>query len=356
MNAGLIPTRVFFNSLLLASLITLISGCVTVQTGKALTPSGPYDDGPMVIRKVFPDTPAVSNIDVGDKIIALGNTPIQSIGQYFNLLSNNAYDTFTLEKANGLRKTLAINHLLKPSSYDQYASPLNDGESFVLRQTTADGEPCLAGMFSGGDIFGTISGVFHDKASNVIEIRVTGTVATKCSECYLKNVALMDWKAQSWIQPISTEDAAWLIYPAQNQPGQMVNVPPPIPVSATAFSTTTGTFDAHRAGNYIYGTYRGQTTTTVVPQYNYALTNAALMQNLAVAIQQDNIRHQNKLRQDYVSKRSGNLRFGKLNPGEQILGYLYFSPPKHLTGPYVVFVDGGNRDSVGAVRLDLTGP
>jgi hypothetical protein len=318
-----------------------------------LTPPGPYDDGPFLIRKVFPNTPAVSYIEVGDKLIALGDNQIQSIGQYFRLISSNKYETFTIEKPDGTRKILSINHLLKPKSFEQYASPLNDGESFILRQTNADGEPCLAGFFSGGDIIGTISGTFHESASNVIEVRITGTASNQCTDCVLKNVAVMDWGAKSWIQPVSIEDAAWLIYPAQDKPGKLVNVPPPIPVSATAFSTTLGTFDARRAGNYIYGTYTGNAMTTVVPQYNYTLTNAALMQNLAVTIQQDKIRQQNKLRQDFVNKRSGNLRFGKLNPGERILGHLYFSPPKNLTGPYVVFVDGGNNERVGAVRLDL---
>jgi hypothetical protein len=338
---------------LFLGLLPLLTGCMSVQQGKPLVPSGPLDDGPMVIRKVFQDTPAQSNIQVGDKVIALGNTPVRSIGEYFKLSSGNSYNTVTIEKSDGMRKTLSIDKLLKPNSHQAYASPLNDGETFIVRQSSADGEPRLAGLLSAGDLFGTISGTFWEKSNNVIEIRVTGTVSEKCSKCLLKNVALMDWNARSWIQPISIEDAAWLIYPALDQPGTVVNVPPPVPINATALSTTSGTFDAYRSGDYIYGNYAGHTVTTVVPQYDYTLTNMALMQNLAVSLQRDNIRQQNRHRHDFVSKRSGNLRTGNLNPGEKLMGHVFFAPPKNLTGPYLVFVDGGDSESVGAVRLDI---
>lgn len=330
-----------------------LTGCMSIQTGKPLVPAGPFDDGPMVIRKVFQDTPASNTIQTGDKILRLDDTPINSIGEYYKLVSSNKYSTVTIQKQNSSTITVDIGNLLAQDSYKSYASPLDDGESFVVRQTNADGEPRLAGLISAGHLFGTVSGTFWEKSYNIIEVRLTASVPSSCKECTLKNIALMDWNAQSWLQPISQEDAAWLIYPPLNQPSQMVNVPPPVPIGTTALSSTVGTFDANRYGNYIYGSYSGRTMSTIVPQYDYTLTNLAIMQNLTATIQRDNIQQQNQLRQDFVSKRSGNLRIGKLNSGEKIMGHVYFAVPKNLTGPYVVFVDGGSRDSVGAVRLNI---
>jgi len=355
MNFDLAVHRRQVDWLLLGSIILPLAGCISVQTGKPLYPTGPYDDGPMVIRKVLPNTPAFNAVQVGDKVVRLDDTPVKSIGQYFNLISSNKYITVTIEKSNSKNVTIAIDNFINPTSNQVYASPLDDGESFVVRQANADGEARLAGLMSAGHLFGTVSGTFWDKSYNIIEIRLTANVSEKCYDCELKNVALMDWNAKSWIQPISHEDAAWLIYPELNQPGQMMNVPPPVPIGVTALSTTVGTFGANRYGSYIYGTYSGHTISTIVPQYNYTLTNLALMQNLTVAIQRDNIRQQNKLRQEFISKRSGNLRIGKVNPGEKLMGYMFFAAPKNLSGPYVIFVDGGNRDSVGAVRLNING-
>ena len=310
----------------------------------------------MVVRKVMPASPSDTTIQVGDKIVALGPTPISSIGQYFKVISSEKPPSATLERPGTGQFTVAIDKLSDQTSHKPYASPLADGETFVIRQLNADGDPQLSGTIFFGSMYGNAMATLWDRMLYLIEIRLSLNVSDKCADCTMKNVALMDWGAKSWVHPASAAEVAWLIYPALNQPAPMVNVPPPTPIGAFAVSNTLGMFTAQQLGSYVYGNYSGQTVTTVVPRYDYTLTNVALMQNLASAIQADTIRQQNAHRQQFVGKRIGNFRLGSLNPGEKLVGYLFFAAPKNLVGPYLLVLDGGSADRVHYVRFDVSGP
>lgn len=171
----------------------------------------------MVVRKVMPASPSDTTIQVGDKIVALGPTPISSIGQYFKFISSEKPPSATLERPETGQFTVAIDKLSDQTSHKPYASPLADGETFVIRQLNADGDPQLSGTFFFGSMYGNAMATLWDRMLYLIEIRLSLNVSDKCADCTMKNVALMDWGAKSWVHPASAAEVAWLIYPALNR-------------------------------------------------------------------------------------------------------------------------------------------
>jgi len=331
-------------------LLCALAGCVSIQPGLALAPAGPRDDRPMIVRTVLPGASPI--VRAGDRVVAMDSTPTRTLDEFVSEISTERYSTVTLEHDDGQRIVVPIDQLWDTSTKRVLVSPLGDGETFVYKETNADGQVQLVGLFFAGPMRGTIMATMWERSVRIIEVRVVVHVTESCKDCELKNISLLDLGARSWVQPAKIIDVAWSIYPPLNQPAPPIDVPPPVPVGATAFSSTTGNFSAQTYGSSVYGSYAGQTTTTMVPQYDYTATNVALAHNMGAAIQADKIRQQNVLRQNFVSSRLGNLRWGLLNPGEKVTGHVYFAAPRNLVGPYVAFVTG-NGDRWGAVRFDV---
>jgi len=184
---------------------------------------------------------------------------------------------------------------------------------------------------------------------NLLEVQVTFAAGKNCAKCTLKSFGIVDVAHNSLLTAVPMDQAAWIEYPDAGQPGQYVNVPPPIPVGATTTANISGTVNGtyQQFGNF--GTYNGTVSAfgnaTTTYNYDYSATNAANMQNLGVAIRNANIQAQNAARAKFINERYGNLRLGLLNPGETVTGHMFFAAPIGFEGPYAFVVLGESKSN-----------
>ncbi len=328
------------------------SGCATVQNGIPLRPAGPLADGPTIIREVKEKSPASGLISPGDKIVAIDDTEVHSITEFYGVLAKQKHKTVILEKRDGNTRKLPIEVIADPETYESWAFPFKMGETLVYLQNNVEGKTQLSGLLYAGKLSGVAMATFWERDTNILEIRVELRVPNRCTTCTLENIAVMDWSAKSWLQPAPLVDVAWNIYPPLKQPAPPINVPPPVAVGYTGTSSAMGNISGYNYGNFFSGTYSGQTVSSLTPQYDYTMTNIAALHNLGSAIQRSKIQEQNKRRMQFVSIRAGNLRFGQLNAGERMIGHIFFVVPKYLSGPFILYIDAG-KNNVGFVRFDL---
>jgi hypothetical protein len=285
-----------------------------------LSVHGPLITDPAVVRSVIPASPADGKIAIGDTIMALGSDPVRSIDELFSILDKATPSEATLRRVDGSKYTVPISTLLDESTFQSWALPIAPGETLGYQGSNLDGATQQYGYVFAGATRGGAALTMWPGSYRLLEVAVTLQVPPDCTDCELRNIALMDWDAKSWLQVVSINDAATIAFPDLGAPKTLVSVPPPIPVAYSGVSTTTGTVQGSTFGNSVYGTYSGVTTGTVTPYYDYTATNMAQLTNLAVAIRNSQIDQRNAQRAQFVAKRYGNLRLGKLNPGERLAG------------------------------------
>lgn len=339
--------------------IVLLPGCTTVQTTDyadrvapvSLSPVGKHADSPATVEYVEPGSPADGVLAVGDRITKLDGNAITSTWDFVNKIGPLKPLTATIVTAGGAEKTVVSEAIYDPKQNKFHIFPFRPGEPFLFSQTPAayNYDRNAAFLNIGGAWTLVSAGLFQSGVSGLryLELLMEIRVDDGCADCRLDNIAIADQTANSFLTAVSPEYAAWALYPTAGQAPQMMAVPPPTPIGATASTMGRGTFNAYTYGNRISGTFQGSGITTYTPTYDYTLTNMAMAYNLGAMIQQSRIQADTVARQRFVQRRTGNLRLGKLNPGERLSGYVFFQVPANMNGPFLVLLQG--KQITGAV-------
>lgn len=330
---------------LIACLLTgvVLSGCVSpVVEREILSAIGPsFNDAP-VLRNIRAGSAAEGKLYAGDQVISVGSKHIASLQELWPALMESNAETFLLERDGSLIE-LPITVLADVDTKTLNAFPLDWGETFTVDKKSVTGPTMRSGYVLAGRLDGQVAASVWKGRPDLLEIELQLFTPENCTDCRLRNVAVMDLSRKAWLSIVPIEQAAFAVVPEIGQPAQPVEVPPPTLVSATSTTTMQGNVNAQSYGNTTYGTYSGSAYTTTTPIYDYSNQYAALGHNLGVAIQNARIETANRERLEFANIRLGNLRVGALNPGEIVTGHLFFAAPIGFDGPYMVFVDAGEN-------------
>jgi hypothetical protein len=203
-----------------------------------------------------------------------------------------------------------------------------------------------AGLFYLDRATGLVTAGIGDTSPRFLELYVEIRVPESCTDCKLKNIAVMDWGRKSWLAPVDTSQVAWAIFPSAGQAPAPMAIPPPTPVGYTANTYGTGQVSGYAQGNNFVGSYSGTALTSVMPYYDYTLTNLASAYNLGAMLQQARIEADTEARSAFMVGRYSNLRLGSFTPGEQITGYVHFAVPAGFEGPFIVALQGNSLSLV----------
>ena len=262
-------------------------GCATTTTPSPteyqLYSAGPKKSDPAIIRYVNQDSPLSKVINKGDILIAIDGHEIKTFGDYWDFYKKTAKSATVLSK-DGIKKAFDAKAIGKSVFMYDVGETLVDEDGWANAGT--------------GHSIIIASAALWESDFKFLEVVFGMSTANGCKDCQIKNLGAMDWQAKSWLQPVKLLDVAWALYPPLDVPPQPINIPPPVPVQYIGSATTTGTVRMHGYGNYATGTYYGYTTSNVTPQYDYTLTNIAMLHNLSSTIQSARIKEQNEKDQE----------------------------------------------------------
>lgn len=320
----------------------LVAGCNTVPLKPTyLRPYATPADATPVIRHVEPNSPAQSAVQVGDLVLSVDAKPIGSTMEFYSALLPTPRNVHVRTKA-GEEKDVPFSVFVKPDSHEMWAWLIEPGQSISFElNNPVYGEHQEAALVYPRNAVALVSASLWTTDPQYIEVYLELRVNADCQDCKLENIAVLDISRNSWLTPVRPEHVAWALYPTAGQAPGLVSVPPPTPVGYTATGIQTGTLSARTYGSSTYGTYSGSGVSTVAPQYDYTLTNMALISNLSSMIQADKIRAHGAARDAFINRRQSNLRVGALNPGERVTGYVHFHLPDGFDGPFFVAVNAG---------------
>jgi len=339
--------RNFAKLLVLGLSSASLANCASNPKVDILIPVGQPLDGPATVQFVAPETQAATKLAVGDKLTAINASPLPTFG---DLLSKGAAikpAIYTFTKSTGEVFDVPVDSVTDDKGQLKF-SLMRPDDAFVLTAPFIS-KPVPAGMTATEFGSAMVSMERWQGTPNLLEVQVTFLAGKNCTKCTLKSFGIVDIAHNSLLTVIPMEQAAWIEYPDAGQPGQYVNVPPPIPIGATTTANISGTVNGtyQQFGNV--GTYNGTVSAfgnaTTTYNYDYSATNAANMQNLGVAIRNANIQAQNAARTKFINERYGNLRLGALSPGETVTGHMFFAAPIGFEGPYAFVVMGESKSS-----------
>lgn len=322
------------------------TGRSTVAQSEYLVPQAVNPADPVQVLAVDSKSPLYGTLKPGDKVTKVGITPLANFGQLMQLPTINPTDDVTVATSSGQLVTVKVQSFLQTDKFPEVLVMEPGAVMHTKDFVNVDGSPQKAGI-SGTDNFAVVASLTRFKATpQVLEVSLAAQSGNACATCGLKAVRLLDVSMQSWLSPVAVDTVAWMVYPDLGQGGQMVDVPAPIPVGGTAYSSTQGSVNAYTLGNTVQGNYQSSTYTNYQQRYDYSATNTANMVNMMTAMRNNQITLQNQERSAFVTKRFGNLRQGALAPGEMVTGHLFFAAPAGFNGPYMVFVDGEDGNFV----------
>jgi len=330
--------------LVVPCLVFWLAGCAAtaVVQRQPLAAMGPSTQDAPILKRIVPASAADGKLLAGDKIVAIDDKPITSIQEMAQVIYEGSHSTLTVSRGE-MHLDMPVSALADTQSNKWNALVLGDGETFTLDTQSATGPTMRAAYVLAGRVAGYVATSVWRSQPNLIEVELRITAPNDCTDCQLRNVAVLDMSRRAWLSIVATRDAAFAIVPEVGQPGQPIAVPPPTVVGSTSTTTMQGTVNAQTYGNTTTGTYSGNAYTTTAPIYDYSNQYAALGHNLGVAIRNAQIETANRERVKFWNVRLGNLRVGTLNPGEIVTGHLFFAAPIGFDGPYMVFVDGGEN-------------
>jgi len=324
-----------------------LAGCASNPKVDVLVPVGQPLDGPATVQFVTPEAQSTSKLAVGDKLVAIDTTPLPTFG---DLLSKGAAlkpIVYSFAKPTGEIFEVSANSVTDEKGQLKFSFVRPD-DALV---TTAPfiSKPVPAGMTATEFGSAMVSMERWQGTPNLLEVQVTFAAGKSCTKCTLKSFGIVDLTRNSLLTIIPMDQAAWIEYPDAGQPGQYVNVPPPVPMGAMTTANITGTVNGTYNQFGSFGTYNGTVSAfgnaTTTYNYDYSATNAANMQNLGVAIRNANIQAQNAARTKFINERYGNLRLGAFMPGETVTGHMFFAAPIGFEGPYAFVVMGESKAS-----------
>lgn len=333
---------------LLATILVLFTACASMnkmyETGKLapLIPFGVSADSPPLVRYVEKNSPAENIVNVGDLIISVDGNPVKSTFNFYEIITPQA-KTVEIKTKTGKIKAVPFDKITQPNTYHSYVWLIEPGQTIIFKLHNPvykkDQDSALLYLHKAKAL---VSASMWRYEPRYLEVYMELRVDSDCQDCRLENIAVLDLSRKSWLTPVSPSYVAWSLYPYEEAPPSFMPVPPPVPVGYTASTTMAGTFSA--------GSFSGTGFTEINPYYDYTATNFATAYNLGVLIKQWQIQARSEARKKFVTKRLGNLRFGKLNPGERITGFVDFLIPDGFDGPYLIAVKGGD---LGIARFDI---
>jgi len=345
--------RLYFTARFLLAIAAgiLVAGCAaSLPTRDALSAAGPRYIDKAAFRTIIPGTAASNQLQVGDTVVAVDSTNVGTIAEFLQAVSPLPR-TFTVLRASGERLTMPISTLFDFEKESANAFLLGPEDSFTADIQSLTGLSARGGYFSAGSISGSIAVSRWNVAPSILELEIYVDVPKDCMDCEIRDIAVMDWGRRAWLSTVPFDQVAYTLVPDIGSPGVPIAVPPPRVVGSTSTTTMNGTVNAQSYGNTVHGNYSGTAYTSTTPIYDYSNQYAAAGHNLGVAIRNSQIQSTNRLRGQFSYARVGNLRTGKLNPGEKVTGHLFFAAPPGFGGPYAVFVYGP-EGKVGAIKFE----
>lgn len=329
----------------------ILTGCTTAipQSSTILEPATLDLQAPPTVISVDQESEIAKIIEPGNQLIAVDETPTPNNATLLQLVA----DPSIFQRMGHVKTTsgevvkLPMEAIFPGTDNATSVNWIQPGSTAIYSPyTNPDGVEQTYGMITAGKLVAAIATRHWHSNPQILEVQLTAAAPTDCNSCGLKDIRVIELPHNSWVQPISINQAAWAVYPDIGSPEQKINVPPPTPVGGTAISNSYGTFSGQNYGNQTYGTYSGNTVTTYYPTYDYTATNAANIHNLAVAIRNERIENQNNARSKFITARVGNLRLGELNPGETIVGHIFYALPTDFSGPFGVEIVNTSGDAM----------
>lgn len=344
----------------IAALITtaMLTGCKTMggatgATAELMVPQTVNPTSPVQILAVDSASPLQNSLKPGDRVIQVGSTTISTFGELMQIPSIDPDDEVTISTGDGRLVKVSIQSFLQTNKFPEILVMEPGTVMYTKDFVNVDGQSQKGGI-SGNDDFAVVASLTRFRSTpEVLEVALAAQSGNGCKNCGLKAVRLLDVSKQSWLSPVAVDAVAWIVYPDLGQTGQMVNVPPPVPVGGTAYSRTQGNVSVYSLGNTAWGDYQSNTYTNYQQHYDYSATNTANMVNMMTTIRNNQIHQQNQNRATFATKRFGNLRQGTLAPGEMVTGHLFFAAPAGFNGPYMLFVDGENGNFIMVKFVDI---
>lgn len=294
-----------------------LAGCAAtaVVERQPLPAVGPTTQDAPVLKHIVPASRAEGQLLPGDRIEAIDGKPITSIQEMAQMVYEGSPSTFTVSRGD-THLDLPIDALADARTKNWNALVLGDGETFTLDAQSATGPTMRVAYVLAGRTSGYVATSLWSSQPNLLEVELRLTAPNDCNDCELRNVAVLDMSRKAWLSIVEPRAAAFAIVPEIGQPGQPIAVPPPTVVGSTSTTTMQGNVSAQTYGSTTTGTFTGNAYTTTTPVYDYSNQYAALGHNLGVAIRNAQIETANRERSKFWNVRLGNLRVGKLNPGE----------------------------------------
>ncbi len=334
----------FGSGVVVISMAALLSGCASNVQTETLFPVGQQLTAPPTVQGVLPGL-SEARLTAGDQLAAIDGAPVAS---YAELISRSGKpNTFTFSKPTGEKYDVSASKIMDDKGQWEF-SLFRPYDGLITTAPFID-KPEPAAMTATEFGSALVSMQRFKGAPNLIEVQVTFLAAKACTKCTLKSFGIVDTNHNSLLTPIPINQAAWMEYPDQGQPGQFTAVPPPTPLGSTTTTVGSATFNGtcQQFGSFgaINGNITGMSSSVTNYNYDYSAQNAANMYNLGVAIRNASIQAQNAARTKFINSRFGNLRLGALNPGETVTGHMFFAAPAGFDGPYAFVVLGDDRPS-----------
>lgn len=319
-----------------------LAACAPMSKHSVLSAVGPALSDPPEIHGIKHGSPAEGQLRIGDRVVAVDDRPVSTLSGTLTEIGRTRPQTFTIERG-GQRVTLPFD-VWFPASGEPNAFFLADNESYTVEDKLVAGGTARGAFLYSEKI---ATGVFVTRwstAPNILEVQIKLQVRDNCTDCKLRDIGVMDITRRATLSAVNIQKAAFAVVPDLGAPSQPIAVPPPTVVGSVASTTMTGNVTAQTYGNTTRGTIYGQSNTVSTPIYDYSAQYGALGHNLGVAIRNSQIESANAARSKFNTDRLGNLRAGKLNPGEYVTGHLFFAAPAGFDGPYAVVIASGDED------------
>ncbi len=347
--------RALFRGILWIFSLLYVVACASMnmmyEGGKyePLKPFGVAAESLPIIRYIEKNSPAKDILSVGDLIISVDGKPVKNTFNFYEIITPQS-KTVKIQKKTGIIKEVSFDKIVEPHSYHLYVWLIEPGQTLVFKLYNPvykrDQDSALLYLRKATAL---VSARMWKCDPKYLEVYIELRVDPDCEDCTLENIAVMDLSRKSWLTPVSPSYVAWSLYPYEGPPPNFMPVPPPTPTGYTVTTRMSGTLHTYSYGPYTTGSYSGTGFTQINPYYDYTATNFAAAYNLGVLIKHWQIQARTEARKKFVTKRLGNLRFGKLNPGERITGFVHFLVPEGFEGPYLVVVKSGD---LGIARFD----
>jgi hypothetical protein len=290
-----------------------------------LSAVGPALTAPAIIREIRANSAATGQLQPGDTIVAIDGQPIKSIRDLSRTIAESQPQTFTVTRGEQ-RLDLPFEVLQDSTSKRLNAYVLATGETFTSMDESRLGQSMMAANIAVGRLNGKVLASIWRADTNLMELELDIYTPDECSDCELRNIAVMDLARGAWLPLVPLEDAALLIVPGPTKESPIPKVASPSPAASAS------------AGVALMAAYRAE--------------YANLPFKLGEAADYYKIQRAKGEQFDFAYARLGNLRPAKLAPRELLQGHLFFAVPEGYDGPYLVFVDAGEK-AITAARFTL---